>query len=385
MAERPNTLVCTFDQQCPRMSAHEAHIWMLGVLKIQEQTVRMVQFDGTKRQVYVQFHSCESVREIIQLTQGHAEYKHASGEISIVQIGTAGLGYKRIRVANLPLEVTEEALQRMLAPYGKVLGIRNEVWPASYVYRVFNGVRQVEIVLNKHVPSHLYVDGLRALISYDGQPTTCYGCGQVGHLFSACPSRRVNRPVTTGATRHTYADAVAQPPEQINHDTTWISIEDTQTGQTPEQSRQIPTEQPLNDPEEREETGKCRATAPSLEDQAPVKERRQTGERHVPPPAEVQPLEPRTKQEKTCTAVAQAEATNNSSCKGKRETAPRGGSTRAGEQGGVGEEETQETDMTQSTVDESTEETSSTSKRSRKLPTRSRKKRTATLLGRTEA
>jgi hypothetical protein len=174
----------------------------------------MIQIDGIKRQVYVKFNTYESALDIIQATNGHAEYKHMTGEISIVQIGMAGLGIKHIRVANLPPEVKDNALKKVLAPYGTVLGISEEKWARTYRYVVANGIRQVEIMLTKHVPSHIYVEGYRVLASYDRQPTTCYGCGEVGHLYPTCPTRHTHKLGTTDALRNTYAAVVAQTSTQ---------------------------------------------------------------------------------------------------------------------------------------------------------------------------
>jgi hypothetical protein len=103
-----------------------------------------------------------------------------------------GLGIKRIRVANLPPEVNDSALQKVLTPYGTVLGICEEKCARTYRYVVANGIRQVEIMLTNHVLSHIYVEEYRVLALYDGQPITCNGCGEVGHLFPTCPTRRTN-------------------------------------------------------------------------------------------------------------------------------------------------------------------------------------------------
>jgi hypothetical protein len=64
-----------------------------------------------------------------------------------------------------------------MTPYGNIIDIQNEKWTKHYRYSLDNGVRLVTIHLKQHAPSHLTVAGLRVLISYDGQPTTCYECG----------------------------------------------------------------------------------------------------------------------------------------------------------------------------------------------------------------
>jgi hypothetical protein len=63
---------------------------------------------------------------LLQATTGQAECKHHNGEIMQVAISVAGIGFKRIRVANLPPEVKEEVLKAVLAPYGTVMDIREE-------------------------------------------------------------------------------------------------------------------------------------------------------------------------------------------------------------------------------------------------------------------
>jgi hypothetical protein len=36
----------------------------------------------------------------------------------------------------------------------------------------------------------MVVAGTRVLISYEGQPPTCYGCNEQGHQFQDCPRRK---------------------------------------------------------------------------------------------------------------------------------------------------------------------------------------------------
>ena len=98
------------------------------------------------------------------------------------------MGTKRVRIANLPPEVKEHAIRTALSLFGTVLAVIEEMWPNTYIYKVPNGVRQVTITLTKHIPSQLMVDEHRALLSYKGQPATCYGCGDIGHLYPTCPS-----------------------------------------------------------------------------------------------------------------------------------------------------------------------------------------------------
>ena len=100
------------------------------------------------------------------------------------------MGMGRIRIANLPPEVAERSIRAALASYGENVSIQDEIWPKAYRYKIANGVKVIMMKLAKHLPSQMNIARHRALPSYDGQPVTCYGCGESGHINQACPKRR---------------------------------------------------------------------------------------------------------------------------------------------------------------------------------------------------
>jgi hypothetical protein len=80
---------------------------------------------------------------LIRDTNGQAEYKHTTGELSIVNITNAGMGTKRVRIANLPPEVQNASIRTALTPFGTILTITEEMWSKIYRYPVANGTRIV--------------------------------------------------------------------------------------------------------------------------------------------------------------------------------------------------------------------------------------------------
>ena len=190
MQGRKHTIVCTFDPASPRINAWDIHEWINEALNIPEQEVQLVQIDGIQRQVFIKLSTSEQVIKILQDTKGQATYTYPSGDIFPVTIDTAGMGTKRLRIANLPPEISNEILKDALKMYGKVIDISMERWSKAYRYQVENGIRNVQIVMSKHVPSNLKVAGNRTIVTYDGQPLTCYGCGQEGHIYASCPTRK---------------------------------------------------------------------------------------------------------------------------------------------------------------------------------------------------
>jgi hypothetical protein len=128
MAERQNTAVCCFDPSSPSITAFDIHEWLHEVLKIPEHIVNTIQINGTKRQEYIKFIEQSYVQALIHDTNGQAEYKHTTRELTIVNITNAGMGTKRVRIANLPPEVQNASIRIALAPFGTTLTIIEEMW-----------------------------------------------------------------------------------------------------------------------------------------------------------------------------------------------------------------------------------------------------------------
>jgi hypothetical protein len=102
----------------------------------------------------------------------------------------AGMGLRRVLIANFPPEVWDGILRAVLSRYGAVKDIQVETWSREYRYSFANGIRLAWITLTKHITSHVTVVGNRVLVSYEGQPITCYDCNDTGHLYQAFPLRR---------------------------------------------------------------------------------------------------------------------------------------------------------------------------------------------------
>jgi len=244
MTDRQNTIVCCFDPRSPRITAYQIHEWIHENLHLAEDDVRMIQVDGPRRRVYIKFTSEERMQSVLQDSKGLLEFRHDNGELSQVIIELAGMGTKKIRIAGLPPEVTENMIRGSLTKYGEVKNIRDESWTSTYRYKVYNGVRIVDMKLKKHLPSYMAIAGNDALISYDGQPPTCYRCNETGHQQQDCPRRkRVGLPATAAAIS-TWADIVAHNTNDTHPD---ISKQTTKTTHdTCSEESSIHTNEPLN-------------------------------------------------------------------------------------------------------------------------------------------
>jgi hypothetical protein len=100
------------------------------------------------------------------------------------------MGIKKIRLACLPPEVKDISIKECMTKYGDVKYIRDELWSSAYRYKVYNGVKIVEIHRKQHIPSHLSIAGSDTIITYDAHPPTCFKCNDTGHQQIDCPRRK---------------------------------------------------------------------------------------------------------------------------------------------------------------------------------------------------
>jgi hypothetical protein len=208
-------MVCSFERESPRITAIEIHDWIDERFDLPAQEVQMIQIDGPNRQVCTKVKKIEILEDIIARTNGSVTCAHKEGVTSKVTLAMAGLGYPRLRIANLPPELPREATLRALEPFGKVEDIREEMWSRAYRYHVSTGVLLVQCILTKHVPSHLTVGGYRALISYEDQPITCYACNTVGHLIQNCRIRQRRQRAETDNRKETWATLLSREEGQM--------------------------------------------------------------------------------------------------------------------------------------------------------------------------
>jgi hypothetical protein len=128
MTERENTLVCTFDPQSHRITAYDIHEWIYETMHLEGTDVSMVQVDEPRRQVYIKFKESQRMEKTLMSTNGQGELRHSNRVISKVRIEAAGLGIRRVRIANLPLppEISHRAIKMGLSKYGEMKEIQEE-------------------------------------------------------------------------------------------------------------------------------------------------------------------------------------------------------------------------------------------------------------------
>jgi len=73
--------------------------------------------------------------------------------------------------------------------------------------------------IKQHLPSHMSIAGNDAIISYDGQPPTCYRCNETGHQQLECPRRKRLGLNSTTQPTPTWADIVSNKTQEQHYNT----------------------------------------------------------------------------------------------------------------------------------------------------------------------
>jgi len=115
-----------FDPTSPRISAYEMHECIHDQLQLSEQSLTVIQIDGTRRHVFLKFVDDVQIPNILQCPNGSAEYRHVTEEISIVGLDVAGMEMRCIGVANLSPEVTERSIRAAFVSYGENVSIQDK-------------------------------------------------------------------------------------------------------------------------------------------------------------------------------------------------------------------------------------------------------------------
>jgi hypothetical protein len=95
----------------------------------------MVQIDGPTIEVYKNFESAERMSTHLPTILGKREYLRNNGELSKVIVTPTGIGFRVVRIAGLPPEVTDAAIHSALETFGEIRGISGQTLTQQYRYK----------------------------------------------------------------------------------------------------------------------------------------------------------------------------------------------------------------------------------------------------------
>lgn len=200
MAVRKDTITLNFERDLLRRPlSGELCRWMKEEIGVSVQDLRSVEYEFGSMRIFLKFKSGEKIDGILEKNNGERKMKLDNGEVTKVMLTSNGHGIKTVRVKNLPSEICDSELRKVLSEYGQVGPIEHEKYgPKSYFAGLLTGVRIVRATLQKNVPSYIKVGGEEAYVTYFGQAETCHSCGQIGHKRAGCPTKKQRRSTYAG-------------------------------------------------------------------------------------------------------------------------------------------------------------------------------------------
>ena len=114
---------------------------------------------------------------------------------------------KSVFLDRAPLQMPDQYLFKLLAPYGRVLSV--EHLKVKGFQNVKSGTSRVSMVINKSIPAVMKISNIQLSFRYRGQPPFCFVCQEVGHAGRDCPKlRKAHRNTINNADLH---------PEDLRH------------------------------------------------------------------------------------------------------------------------------------------------------------------------
>lgn len=225
--KRQNPIVLDFRNVTKRPANIRKHNWIKTNLKFNIDQVLCIQYDHIRNKVYVKLISQVIVQTTVAKFQGQVLiYTDEDGNNFDIEIFEESEG-TFIKIFDFPIELENEKIIENLSKYGKVKSIKNEKWHGEGLYNCESGVRVVEIVITRNIPSYMKIEGRTSLVTYPNQIRTCMICDVPGHVRKDCPMkpsnkiREIRRPAVplaedeTGRNNITYAQVLRENSEIV--------------------------------------------------------------------------------------------------------------------------------------------------------------------------
>lgn len=178
---RKNTVKIEFERNMLRPTDLEMIQFGIG-LDLTGKEVHTMYQDSNE---YIKFFEKIQLDEFIKQTNGTAVFTYNNGLRTKVIIHEA-IDTKYVRVFNLPPEIDDEELLYELEKYGIIKTITREKYSAAMGLPVFSGIRGVNMIINKEIPSQLTIHNMKCRVFYAGIRERCFVCGSTEHKKSDC-------------------------------------------------------------------------------------------------------------------------------------------------------------------------------------------------------
>lgn len=180
---RKNTLIVDFAVLPKRPDAARVQKFLEQDIKLQLPDTLSIQLHNIRNCVFIEMVDGETA---LRYQNAH-NYRH--------EIYCGDKGFKipvyveketvTVRIHDLPPQMPHTTVLEFMQQYGTAISISRERWK-HFFPGYYNGVRVLQMKLDREIPSFLSINGEHTLVTYRNQPKTCRHCGRAAHPTQKC-------------------------------------------------------------------------------------------------------------------------------------------------------------------------------------------------------
>lgn len=207
---RKNTIIVDFGVLPKRPDASQVQKFLEKEIQLQLSDTTNIQLHNIRNCVFIEMINAETAQR----------YQNLHNNKHIVNCDNKGFKIPvyveketiTVRIHDLPPQMPHVTVLEFIQQYGTPISITREKW--KYFFPgVYNGVRVLQMKLDRPIPSFITINGESSLVTYRNQPKTCRHCGRAAHPKQKCAKESV-------------AATNDQPPETSNNTTQPMSVEE---------------------------------------------------------------------------------------------------------------------------------------------------------------
>lgn len=187
--QKKNTIGFDFGKSGIMPSLKEVISFIARDLKIKDTDVHSVYRDSAENTFFVKFNDETVMKETTQRLRTTETFTYGDGKKVQVHVAAADGFFRYVRMFNLPPEVTDADIAKVMAKFGTVRQLVREKLPSDLGFVAYNGTRGVHMEVKLEIPPALYVGHFKCRIFYEGLRNRCFICKEEGHVKAQCPTR----------------------------------------------------------------------------------------------------------------------------------------------------------------------------------------------------
>lgn len=143
--------------------------------------------NADEKRLFIRFKTVEAFNDAIMENSEELIFRYSDGKTVHIKMSVAEGACKYVRIFNLPPEVEDTEISRVLMKYGKIKKLIREKFPPECELDLYTGIRGAYMEVQKPIPAALFIRNCKARIYYEGLKNRCFHCKADDHLKLNCP------------------------------------------------------------------------------------------------------------------------------------------------------------------------------------------------------